>query len=460
MCEAELRINRRAAPELYRRVVAVVRRADGRLSLDGDGTPVEWLVEMARFDQERLFDRLAARKALAIDLMPPLASAIASFHKGAQRRPDQGGAAGMAWVIDGNALGFAEQGTGILDADASAALTRRSRAALERNRQLLEVRRVDGMVRQCHGDLHLRNIVLLDRGPTLFDAVEFDDRIACIDVLYDFAFLLMDLWRRHLPLHANVVWNGYLVDTDDVNGIALLPLFLSCRAAVRAKTSATAARLERDPARRIELQQASCDYLALARQLLEPPRPCLIAIGGFSGSGKSTVAKRIAPLVGPVPGAVVVRSDEIRKRLCGVEPSRRLGPDGYTPQVTQQVYATIAERAIGIVRSGHAAIVDAVYARAGDRLTIERAAADAGIPFSGLWLDAPESVLVTRVGRRSNDASDADAAVIRRQLAEDTGFIAWPRVDASSDEAAVSDSAATILRSHLSADVVRRSEAA
>jgi aminoglycoside phosphotransferase family enzyme len=109
-------------------------------------------------------------------------------------------------------------------------------------------------VRQCHGDLHLRNIVLLDGHPTLFDAIEFNNEIACTDVLYDLAFLVMDVWRRQLPRHANVIWNGYLTDTADFGGIPLLPLFLSCRTAVRAKTSATAANLQGDPQRKRELQ--------------------------------------------------------------------------------------------------------------------------------------------------------------------------------------------------------------
>jgi uncharacterized protein len=244
MCEAEVRLNRRTAPTLYRGAVAVTRQPDGSLSLGGSGTPVDWLVEMVRFDQDGLFDRLAARGALDLALMRPLATAIARFHEEAERRSDHGGAAGMAWVLDGNAAGFAEQGAGILDPAGCATLTRSAREPLERHGGLLDARRDSGLVRQCHGDLHLRNIVLLKGRPTLFDAIEFNDEIACIDVLYDTAFLLMDLWRRQLPRHANAVWNGYLAEASDFAGIPLLPLFLSCRAAVRAKTSATAANLQ------------------------------------------------------------------------------------------------------------------------------------------------------------------------------------------------------------------------
>jgi hypothetical protein len=320
MCEAEVRINRRAAPALYRGVVPVTRQADRSLALDGSGAPVDWLVEMVRFDQDGLFDRLAARGALDLGLMRPLATAIAQFHDGAERRSDHGGAAGMTWVVDGNGTGFAEQGAGILDPSACANLTLSSREQLDGHRRLLDARRNGGFVRQCHGDLHLRNIVLLDGRPTLFDAIEFNDEIACSDVLYDLAFLLMDLWRRHLPRHANVVWNGYLAETADLEGIPLLPLFLSCRAAVRAKTSATAANLQTDRQRKSELQDLARDYLTMAQQLLRPPPACLIAIGGFSGSGKSTVAKALAPLIGACPGAVVIRSDD---RDCRPAPACR-----------------------------------------------------------------------------------------------------------------------------------------
>jgi predicted kinase len=239
----------------------------------------------------------------------------------------------------------------------------------------------------------------------LFDGVEFNDDIACIDVLYDLAFLLMDLWRRQLPRHANAVLNRYLFETADLGGIPLLPLFLSCRAAIRAKTSATAAQLQQDGRRRNELHATAREYLAMAGRLLHPPRACLIAVGGFSGSGKSTLALALAPQVGAVPGAVVIRSDETRKRLCAVPLLERLGPDGYSSPVSEEVYATLAEHAARVVGAGHSVVVDAVYARPADRAAIEQVAAAAGVPFIGLWLEAPEPVLIARTGRRRNDPS-------------------------------------------------------
>jgi uncharacterized protein len=449
LCEAEVRLNRRTAPSLYRGVLAVTREDDGAYALGGEGRPVEWLVEMNRFPQEALFDRLASAGQLDLALMDPLATAIAAFHQSADHRPDHGGRAGMGWVIDGNAAGFAEFGPRLLDASLCERVNADARRELDRRAALLERRREAGLVRQCHGDLHLRNIVLLDGRPTLFDGVEFNDEIACTDVFYDLAFLLMDSWRRRLPRHANVVWNRYLTETEDFEGIALLPLFLSCRAAVRAKTSATAAGLQQDLPRRGELEAMAREYLAMAADLLQPPRPFLVAVGGLSGSGKSTLALGIAPFVGAAPGAVVLRSDETRKRLCGVPLLQRLGPQGYSAEVSARVYATLAERAAQVVRAGHSVIVDAVYARASDRQVIESVAAAASVPFVGLWLEAPESVLIARTAQRRNDPSDADADVVRRQRTHDTGAIPWRRIDASLPAAAVQSHAADRVREAL-----------
>jgi predicted kinase len=233
------------------------------------------------------------------------------------------------------------------------------------------------------------------------------------------------------------VWNRYLTDTADLTGVSLLPLFLSCRAAVRAKTSATAAQLQSDAPRRRDLQASAREYLAMAEQLLHPPAPSLIAVGGLSGSGKSTLALRLAPSVGAVPGAVVLRSDEMRKRLSGVPPLQRLGPEGYSSQVSERVYASLAEHARLIIREGHSVIVDAVFAREADRHAIEAAAATASVPFVGLWLDAPEAVLMDRTAQRRNDPSDADAAVVRMQCEQGTGEISWCRLDASGPPASV-----------------------
>jgi uncharacterized protein len=234
----------------------------------------------------------------------------------------------------------------------------------------------------------------------------------------------------------------------DLEGLALLPLFLSCRAAVRAKTSIAASALQGEVEKRGDLQELAREYLRMALELLRPPGPRLIAIGGLSGSGKSSLAYALAPSVGAVPGAVVLRSDAVRKRLRGVPELSRLGAEAYSPEVSSGVYRTLAECSASIVRGGHGAIVDAVFARPRDRAAIEKVAALTSVPFVGLWLDAPERVLLDRVQRRRKDASDADAAVIRRQIAEGTGAVTWQRIDAAADMSEVLRQVTLLLQPH------------
>jgi aminoglycoside phosphotransferase family enzyme/predicted kinase len=446
MCEAEFRLNRRMSPGLYRRVLAVTREPDGRLALGGEGRPLEWVIEMTRFDQAALFDGLAERHALPLEWMQPLGSAIARMHAGAEHRPDRGGEAGMRWVTEGNETGFAEYGKGILAIDVADRVSAHVRRELDRHAAFLDARRGGGFVRQCHGDLHLRNIVWHEGHPTLFDAIEFNEQISCIDVLYDIAFLLMDLWRRQLHRHANDVWNAYVSESAEAEGHALLPLFLACRASVRAKIDALEARVQQDARHRAELEEAARGYLALALDLLEPRPACLLAVGGLSGSGKSTLARALAFRLGPAPGAVIVRSDEVRKRLHNAAAHERLSPDAYTPAATERVYTTVIDRARAMLKAGHSVIVDALFADPAHREAVETAARRIGVPFVGVWLDAPEAALLTRVNHRRHDASDATASVVQAQLTKDIGSIRWPRKDSSGEADEVAGSVMTLLK--------------
>ncbi len=449
LCEREVQLNRRTAPSLYLDVVAITRQANGSLGLGSGGTPIDWVVGMNRFDQDALFDRLAQQGRLDVRMMVRLAVAVAAFHRDAAARRDHGGVAGMRWVIDGNAAGFHEFGAGLLDVTAVERLVTDTRGALEAAGSVLERRRQHGFVRQCHGDLHLRNIVLHEGNPTLFDGVEFNDEIACGDVLYDLAFLLMDLWRRSLPGHANTVWNGYLSETADFGGIGLMPLFLSCRAAIRAKTSATTLRMQSNGPRVRELESAAREYMAMAGRLLRPPPPCLVAVGGLSGSGKSTLARALSPHVGAVPGAIVLRSDEIRKQSRGVPMFTRLGSEAYMTGVTNNVYSTLMDRAGLVLDGGFSAIADATFLRVVDRHAIEDLARSAAFPFIGLWLEAPERTLLERLEARERDVSDADGEVLRTQLAQDIGAIAWHKLDSSAPVDVLREKVVSLLQGHV-----------
>lgn len=440
-CEAELARNTRLAPSIYRRVVAVTREPEGGFAIGGAGTPVDWLVAMRRFDGEALCDRLATRGALPLEAMPALAREVAAMHATAEHRVDHGGAAGLRWVIDGNVSALRAAGP-TFEAAAIDSLARATHARLVRHAALLDTRRDEGLVRLCHGDLHLRNLVMLHGVPTPFDAVEFNDEIACIDTGYDLAFLLMDLWRRGLHRHANVVLGEYLQHTGDVELLAPLPLFLSCRAAVRAKTSVAAARLA-TPEAQPALVDTAREYVRLALTFLDPPPPRLVATGGRSGTGKSTLAAALAPVIGAPPGAWVLRSDVERKRLFGVAPATPLDGDAYSHATTARVYAGLRLEARLALDAGHAVVCDATFTDAAERDAIARVADDAAVPFTGLWLDAPVEVLEARVQARHGDASDADVAVVRAQPA--TPPAGWRVVDASGDAAATLSAARAAL---------------
>lgn len=436
-CEAELTLNRRTAPELYLDVKPIVRGPSGRLALGGQGEVIDWVVVMRRFDQAALFDRLAARDGLCRDIMSELADAILRLHETAARRGDQGGAAGIARVVAGNDAGLREAGPGVFDLERVALLRSKSDAALDRIGALLDRRRERGLVRHCHGDLHLRNICMIEGKPILFDAIEFNDQIACIDVLYDLAFLLMDLDHRGLGRFGNMVLNRYFAqaammgEIGDLEGLATLPLFLATRAGVRAQVGVAVAKVQPNAAAAVPLLVEARKYLDRAVAYLNPLSPRLVAIGGLSGTGKSTFAREVAPSIGPVPGALVLRSDVIRKHLAGVDENVRLGPEGYADEMTARVYETMRDRARAALKAGHGVIADAVHARLEERQAIEAVARELGVAFDGLWLEAPAEVLQSRVASRGQDASDATVDVLRRQLGYSLGDIAWHRVDAS-----------------------------
>jgi predicted kinase len=305
---------------------------------------------------------------------------------------------------------------------------------LRANARLLDRRRDDGRVRRAHGDLHLRNIVLLDGKPTPFDCIEFNDDFAIIDILYDLAFLLMDLDHRGLRGLANAVLNRTIDLSGDVDGLACLPLFLSMRAAVRAHVDAAQTKFDEGKA-----------YLDLAVDYLTPKPVRLIAVGGLSGSGKSSLARLIAPAIGRAPGAVVLRSDATRKRLAGVGLYEKLPSDAYTKEMSDRVYARLLLDAERALLDGHSVILDAVNAHSDERDQANNLAHKLEVPFTGLWLDVPLSVRQDRIGGRKRDVSDATAEVAKAQDSYDLGPMDWHILDAGQDLETVTAQAETIL---------------
>lgn len=453
-CEAELALNRRTAPDLYLGVGGLVRGMDGTARLveqapvaaDGGPDPsvLEYLVTMRRFPQSALLDRMAGDGTLSPSIMRDLAATIAEFHEMAEPRPNAPGAEEMADLARTNIREMRRHGP-LFDTQAVERLERATEIALAAGAELIDRRRDAGYIRHCHGDLHLRNIVMLDGRPTPFDCVEFGDRIAVTDVLYDLAFLLMDLEHRRLRGLANILFNRYLDITGDLAGLSLLPLFMSVRAGIRAHLTASAAAGQTDAAETASLRAEAVSYLDLANRLLAPAPPALVAIGGLSGTGKTTLARALAPTLGPAPGAVILRSDVLRKWLAGVDEQVPLPENFYGPDHTARTYAELAGRA-GLVLDGHHGVIcDAVYARPDQRQAVEDVARAAGVGFTGLWLVADQAVALARVARRRGDASDATAAVVRRQVAYDLGDMRWEVIPASGD----ADETAAIARRHI-----------
>ena len=427
-CEAEIMINRAFAPALYRRVVPITRTAAGYLEIGGQGSPVEWAVEMLRFDETKTLDQLAQSRHIDEALADRLGRTVAASHRVAPVIKNANFTKAFEEVIAQNEAELAAEPDlfSLQDLRALAAATRET---FERVKPLLSARERAGLVRRCHGDLHLGNVALIDGEPVLFDAIEFDDRIATTDVLYDLAFVLMDLIERNLRPAANTVFNRYLVETQrvhDLDALAALPLFMSVRAAIRAKV--TAAR-RRHSAASADTARDARTYAELARVLLMPVNPELVAIGGLSGTGKSLLARVLAPEIMPMPGAVLLRSDIERKAMFGITETERLPEAAYAPDITATVYAALAAKARRVIETGHSAIVDAVFARPDERAQIENAAG--GGRFVGVFLTADLPTRLGRVGVRRGDASDADTAVAQAQEQFDLGQIKWTKLDAS-----------------------------
>jgi uncharacterized protein len=429
--EAEIAANRPFAPDLYCEIIPITRR-NAALALGGDGEALEWALKMHRFDEEATLDRLAERGRIDATLIEALARAVAAAHARSPVVDAPPWIAALGDYIEQNDSALRER-VDLFDPGAVAALTAKSRAALARVRPLLLARGTEGLVRRGHGDLHLGNIALIDDRPVPFDALEFDPVVASGDVLYDLGFLLMDLVERKLPGAANLVLNVHLAATrhpTDLDALAALPLFMSLRAAIRAKV--TAARLTNaasDQRQTIAMQAKA--YFALACDLIAPVPPRLVAIGGLSGTGKSVLARVLAPDLAPAPGAVLLRSDVERKAIFGVAENEKLPPEGYTLDVGQRVYAALADQARRVLTAGHSAIVDAVFARDDERMAIADAARAHKVAFKGLFLTADLATRIARVGNRVHDASDADAEVARAQENYTLGAIDWAEIDAS-----------------------------
>jgi hypothetical protein len=421
-CEEELRLNRRLAPDLYLGVVAI-RGTPARPTIGGPGEAIEYAVKMRRFPQAALLDAVVRRRELLPEQIDALARTVAAFHARAGRagaRQEFGSPAAIRAPVAQN---FSQLRT-LFGAD-------EDRAALDRIEGWTEeaCRRLDasfaarlqsGFVRECHGDLHLGNIVLLDGEPRVFDCIEFNPNLRWTDVISDVAFLVMDLAEHGRVDYARRFLDRYLELSGDHAGLQVLDFYLVYRAMVRAKITRMRAAQHLLPARDRDAALAACNaYLAFAQRSIAP-RPRLLAIThGVSGSGKTFVSQAVLEAL----GAVRVRSDVERKRLHGLAPLAQSGSGLsaglYGEEATRVTYADLLRRTRLIVTLGFPVIVDAVFLKKSQRDAFRTLAGELGVPFVILDCTAADRVLRERVASRAasgDDASEATLAVLDSQL--------------------------------------------
>lgn len=430
----EVDVNRAYAPSLYLGVVPIVRRGDGRLAIGGDGEAIEYAVHMRRFPQDALLSAVVARKALRASDVDALADVVVESHRIAPVAGTEVALQRIAATVTEVVRQLGQQ-TDVLDPDRVSEFADAAARALARAGLVLTARGRDGYVRRCHGDLHCANIVLIAGRPTLFDALDFDEDLATVDTLYDLAFLLMDLMQRDARAEACRLLSRYLWRTRvqaDLDGLAALPVFLGLRAAVRALTGAQRAAQVADGSAAASARADAQGYLAAALAHLAPSPRRLVAIGGASGTGKSTLAAALAAWLSPCPGAVHLRTDLERKAHVGVGETERLPPESYTPEAAAEVHRLVRARARAILAAGHSVVVDATFLGEAERVTLAAAARTLSVPFDGLWLTAPVETLLARVEARRGDASDATADVVRRQMQRVAEPPGWHVIDAGS----------------------------
>jgi aminoglycoside phosphotransferase family enzyme/predicted kinase len=426
-CEEELRLNRRTAPELYLDVVPICGDATAPV-IGGDGEPIEYAVKMRRFEDERLLSRMVNEGRFKASQIDALAEHIATFHAslpGISEELPYGRADRIRHDAIDNFRTIERLAVGD---EAQTAEVRHlhpwTQTAAERLADTFEQRRAGGFVRECHGDLHLGNIVELDSGPCLFDCIEFNAGFRWSDVISEIAFLVMDLEEHGEPKLARRLLNRYLERTGDYAGLAVLRFYLVYRAMVRAKVDAI--RLGDSPqlaSQRRLLRREFGTYLAVADHDSEVSPPSLIIMHGLSGSGKSHVAGQIVEN----SAAIRIRSDVERKRLFGLDETERVegaaAAELYSPAASERTYGRLAELARTIIESGFPAVVDAAFLARDEREQFRRLAGDLQVPFLIVACSAPESALLERVIAREQagrDASDAGASVLRQQLQRDT----------------------------------------
>lgn len=423
-CHEELRLNRRLAPELYEAVVGITGSPDQPV-LEGAGIPIEYAVRMRQFAADARLDLVSDRGGLTEKHIDQLAADVAAFHRRAPAAAPES-LFGTPEAVEARVMQNFEQIRAHCD-DPELLLRLQplhawSTAAIEEIRDDLELRRRDGWIRECHGDMHLANMALIDDRVVIFDALEFSEDLRWIDPLSEIAFVCMDLEHRGHQTLARRFLNDYVEAANDYQSLNLFRYYLVYRAMVRAKVAAIAAHQhQQDPGRRARELATLAGYLdRAAAYCANPERAPLILMHGFSGSGKSWLARQLIEAL----GAIRIRSDVERRRLLGMSPEEAthsgVAAGAYAPEISRKTYQRLQALAYPILDAGFPVIIDATCLLRSQRASLQRFAAVAGVPCVLLDVQAPEAVLRERITRRhrdQRDASEATLAVLDHQLA-------------------------------------------
>lgn len=416
-CREELRLNRRTAPGLYLDVVPIVATATGACVGAVAGDPTDYAVRMRRFDPSCTLDHLAARGQLTSELIDRLATSVARLHADAAVAPPGRGTSNAARQLTDASIGAVrDRMQAASDRARIDALAAWSTGDWRGHAALMDARAAAGLVRECHGDLHLANIVLLDGAPVLFDGIEFNDDLRFIDVICDVAFTFMDLMDHGVPHLAWRFLGRYLEVTGDYAGLSVLAYYAVYRALVRAEVALIRLR-QPELKRQVRLREHTSfeHYLALAERLCQPGARSLVVMTGLSGSGKSAVALELAQRL----GGIRVRSDVERKRLFGFAPQDRTEPAVYSTEATARTYDRMAEVARVALLAGVPAVIDGACLRRVERDRFRALAQELDTRFTLVACDAPPDILRARVAARftaGSDASEADLDVLERQM--------------------------------------------
>jgi aminoglycoside phosphotransferase family enzyme/predicted kinase len=424
-CDEELRLNRRLAPQLYLGVVAITG-SEEQPQLNGKGEAIEYAVKMRQFPQSAQLDRLLAAGQLEPNVIDRLADKVAWFHLSiAACNPSS-----PYGDVDHLKLPMLENFTqirdGIREATDDPAITSKldileqwTLRHLERLAPVIAARKADGYVRECHGDMHLRNIALWQDEIVVFDCIEFNANLYWIDVISEIAFLIMDLEDREQDALAQRFLNHYLEITGDYDGLQLLQFYKVYRAMVRAKVDAL--RMAQEQSGSTEYRQTFNEfhqYLQLAERYIQPTRPVLLINYGLSGSGKSVTTRRLAETL----PAIQLRSDIERKRLFKVPPFGDTSVDRetlYSAEAHDRTYERLVEIARGLLSAGYSVIVDAANLHRQRRQQFVELGEALQVPYLILAFEADEELLKRRVEQRARegeDVSDATVTVLQQQL--------------------------------------------